>query len=150
MSGPWVARCVYEMAVEYGAPPRRACRHCWQPLAASWLSRIAWTGRCASCRGLLGPRVWLVVLAGAVFRWILSAQVRRLGIEVVGFALSYTLYLFAVFLPTQSLARLVLPLTPLLADSRLSASARARRWSLGGSIAVQAVAVYLLWALGNP
>ena len=99
--------------------------------------------------GPLGVALF-VLLVGAVFRWILSAQVRRLGIEVVGFALSYTLYLFAVFLPTQSLARLVLPLTPLLADSRLSASARARRWSLGGSFALQAVAVYLLWALGNP
>jgi leader peptidase (prepilin peptidase)/N-methyltransferase len=64
--GPWVARCVYEMAVDHGAPARGSCRHCRRPLPASPISRIVWTGRCPSCQGLLGPRVWLVTLASTV------------------------------------------------------------------------------------
>jgi leader peptidase (prepilin peptidase)/N-methyltransferase len=64
--GPWVARSVYEMAVDHGAPPRGSCRHCRRRLPTSPVSRIAWTGRCPSCRGLLGPRVWLVTLASTV------------------------------------------------------------------------------------
>lgn len=94
----------------------------------------------------------VVVVIGVVvmvFRWILSRPVRRLGLEVGAFALSYTLYLFGVFLPTQSLPRLVLPLSPLLADPRLSQSPRRRRWSLMISIGMQAAAVYLLWTIGN-
>jgi leader peptidase (prepilin peptidase)/N-methyltransferase len=64
--GPWVARCVYELAVDHGALARGSCRHCRRPLPASLVSRLAWTGRCPSCRSLLGPRVWLVTLASAV------------------------------------------------------------------------------------
>jgi hypothetical protein len=108
--------------------------------------------------GLVMGWTWLgpfgVVLAvGALvlmFRWLFSRPGRRLGLEVIAFALSYTLYLFAVFLPTQSLIRLVLPLSPLLADSRLSRTSARRRWSLAISIALQALAVYLLWTIGNP
>jgi hypothetical protein len=44
----------------------------------------------------------------------------------------------------------VLPLSPLLADSRLSKTVRRRSWSLAVSIGLQAVAVYLLWTIGNP
>ena len=100
----------------------------------------------------LGPLgVFIVVgLAALAFWWILSPPVRRMGLEVVGFALSYTLYLFAVFLPTQSLARLVLPLAPLLADDRLSRTRRRRVWSVTVCLALQAGAVLVLWTLGNP
>ena len=100
----------------------------------------------------LGPVGVLVVVALviALFRWILSRPVRRLGLEVVAFALSYGLYLFMVFLPTQSLPRLLLPLSPLLADSRISQTRRCRLWSVGISLALQPVAVYLLWTIGNP
>ncbi|QIG39793.1 hypothetical protein G5T42_10110 [Microbacterium sp. 4R-513] len=100
----------------------------------------------------LGPLGVLIILGAvaAAFRWIASGPVRALGLEVVGFALSYTLYLFAVFLPTQSLPRLVLPLAPLLADDRLSRTRRRRAWSLAISIALQVVAVFLLWTLANP
>jgi leader peptidase (prepilin peptidase) / N-methyltransferase len=75
MCGPWVARSVYEMAVEYGAPPRGFCRHCGKPLAASWLSRLAWTGRCSACAGLLGPRVWLVTLVSTIAGGIVGHRV---------------------------------------------------------------------------
>lgn len=73
--GPWVARNVYETAVDHGVPARRACRHCGRPLPASLLARVAWTGRCASCRGLLGPRVWLVTLASAAAGAIVGHRV---------------------------------------------------------------------------
>ncbi|WP_345800304.1 hypothetical protein AAIB33_12600 [Microbacterium sp. AZCO] len=100
----------------------------------------------------LGPLGVVIVLAlvGGVLRWIASRPVRALGLEIVGFAVSYTLYLFAVFLPTQSIARLVLPLSPLLADRRLSRTRRRRLWSIAVSLALQAAAVFLLWTLGNP
>jgi hypothetical protein len=100
----------------------------------------------------LGP-IGVVVVIGAVvmmIRWAFSPSGRSLGLEVVAFVLSYTLYLFAVFLPTQSLPRLVLPLSPLLADSRLLQSPQRQRWAVTISIALQAVAVYLLWTIGNP
>ncbi len=99
--------------------------------------------------GAVGVAVVMGVVA-MTFRWILSRPVRGLGLEVIAFALSYTLYLFVVFLPTQSLPRLVLPLSPLLADSRLSQSPRRRHWSVAASVAMQAAAIYLLWTLGNP
>jgi hypothetical protein len=99
--------------------------------------------------GPLGVAIVLGVVA-ATFRWILSRRTRALGVEVIGFAFSYTLYLFIVFLPTQSVARMVLPLTPLLADGRLSETRRRRTWSLSISIVLQAGAVLLLWVIGNP
>jgi hypothetical protein len=99
--------------------------------------------------GPLGVAIVLGVVA-ATFRWILSRRTRSLGLEVVGFAFSYTLYLFVVFLPTQSVPRMVLPLTPLLADGRLSETRRRRRWSLAISLVLQAGAVLLLWVIGNP
>lgn len=99
--------------------------------------------------GPLGVLMVLALLAAALW-WIGSRPVRRLGLEVVGFALSYALFLFTVFLPTQSLARLLLPLAPLLADERISRTHRRRVWSLSICLALQAVAVLFLWTLGNP
>lgn len=100
----------------------------------------------------LGPLgVFIIVgLAALAFWWIVSPPIRRMRLEVVGFALSYTLYLFAVFLPTQSLARLVLPLAPLLADDRLSRTRRRRVSSLAVCLVLQVAAVLVLWTLGNP
>ena len=100
----------------------------------------------------LGPVGVLLVIALAValFRWILSRPVCGLGLEIVAFSFSYALYLFAVFLPTQSLPRLLLPLSPLLADSRIAQTRRRRRWSVAVSLALQPVAVLLLWTIGNP
>ncbi|WP_344097450.1 hypothetical protein [Microbacterium deminutum] len=93
----------------------------------------------------------LVVLVIAAFAWWVSSRpVRRLGIEVVAFAAAYGIYLFAVFLPQQSILRLVMPLSPLLGDERLSATPRRRRWLLATCLALQAVAVFLLWTIGYP
>jgi hypothetical protein len=99
--------------------------------------------------GVLGVLVVMGVVAAACW-WVASPPIRNLGLEIAGFCLSYVLYLFAVFLPTQSIARLVLPLAPLLADPRLSSSRRRRRWSLGVCIVLQATAVLVLWTIVNP
>lgn len=99
--------------------------------------------------GIFG--VLLVLAAMAIFVWwVSSAPVRRLGVEVVAFAVSYGLYLFAVFLPQQSILRLALPLSPLLADERLTATRRRRMWMLGGCLVLQAAAVLFLWTIGYP
>jgi hypothetical protein len=99
-----------------------------------------------------GPAgIILVLLVMTAFAWwVTSAQVRRLGIEIVAFTASYGLYLFAVFLPQQSIFRLMLPLLPLAADERLSSTRRRRIGSLCGCLALQVIAVLLLWTRGHP
>ncbi len=94
----------------------------------------------------------LLVLAVIVaFIWMLTRpSVRALGVEIVAYAASYALYLFAVFLPQQSLFRLLLPLSPLLGAQGLTHSRRARSIVLGVGIALQPVAIVLLWFLGYP
>ena len=99
--------------------------------------------------GLLGVLIALGLVASVLW-WILSRPMRALGLEVVAFLASYTLYLFVVFLPTQSLFRLALPLSPLLADERLSSTRRRRVGSIAVCLVLQAAAVFLLWTLGNP
>ena len=93
----------------------------------------------------------LVFSVIAAFVWMLTRpSVRALGTEVVAYAASFGLYLFAVFLPQQSLFRLLLPLSPLLGAPGLTHSRRARSIVLGVGIALQPVAIVLLWFLGYP
>lgn len=93
----------------------------------------------------------LVVAAIGGFAWLLSRRsVRALGTEVVAFAASYGLYLFAVFLPQQSLFRLLMPLAPLAGAPALAANRRVRMIVLICGIALQPVALLLLWFLGYP
>ena len=99
--------------------------------------------------GYLGV-LFVLGLMIAFVLWMRSPQIRRLGIEVVGFAASYGLYLFAVFLPQQSVFRLLLPLAPLLADERLSSTALRRRVGVAVCVVGQIVAILLLWTIGWP
>jgi hypothetical protein len=93
----------------------------------------------------------LVVGVLAAYAWWLSRRsLRALGHEFVAWGASYGLYLVAVFLPQQSLLRLLLPLSPLLGDPAFSASNAIRRTLLAASIVLQAAAVVLLWFLGYP
>ncbi len=95
--------------------------------------------------------VLLVVAAIFGFSWLLSRpSVRVLGLEVVAFSASYGLYLFAVFLPQQSLFRLLMPLAPLAGAPALTHNRRARMIVLIVGIALQPVALVLLWYLGYP
>lgn len=95
--------------------------------------------------------VLLVVAVVIGYIWLLTRPgVRALGTEVVAYAASYGLYLFAVFLPQQSLFRLLLPLAPLAGAPGLSRNPRARAIVLVIGMALQPVALVLLWFLGYP
>jgi hypothetical protein len=99
--------------------------------------------------GVLG--VLLVVLVVGVFVWTLTRpSVRALGVEVVAFSASYALYLFAVFLPQQSLFRLLMPLAPLAGAPGLTHNRKARMVTLICGVALQPVALVLLWFVGYP
>ena len=98
---------------------------------------------------VLGATLVVAVIGG--FVWLLSRRsVRALGVEVVAFAASYGLYLFAVFLPQQSLFRLLMPLAPLAGAPGLTSNRRARMVTLLTGIGLQPVALLLLWYLGYP
>ena len=108
----------------------------WFLMAGRWL-------------GPAGLVLVVVVLAGTA--WFLGRRdVRALGPEVLGFVIAYVAYLVAVFLPQQSLPRLLMPAAPLLgSDVFLATRRRAVGWLVTG-VCLQAVAVVLLWFLGFP
>ncbi|HEV7184427.1 MAG TPA: mannosyltransferase family protein [Leifsonia sp.] len=95
--------------------------------------------------------VALVVAVVIGFVWLLRRRsIRALGPEVIAFAASYGLYLFAVFLPQQSLFRLLIPMAPLAGAPGLTHRPRARMIVLIVGIVLQPVALVLLWYLGYP
>jgi len=108
----------------------------WFLLAGRWL-------------GIGGVAVVVTLLVLAAI-WFTRRSTLRLGHEIVAFAASFALYLVAVFLPQQSLFRLLLPLTPLLGAPAVSERPVVRRTLLIGGIVLQPVAVVLLWALVAP
>ena len=108
-----------------------------------------WFLMAARYLGAAGVVLVLVLTAG--FGWWLSRRaLHPLRPEIVAYSASYALYLVAVFLPQQSLFRLLLPLAPLLGDPAIARSKPLRRGLLAGSIALQPVAIWLLWFIGYP
>ena len=108
----------------------------WFTMASTWL-------------GALGVVLVVLVLAGAVWFWC-RRDVRALGVDVLSFTASYGAYLVAVFLPQQSLPRLLMPMAPLLgSDVFVRTRRRAISWLVVG-VCLQPVAVVLLWFLGYP
>ncbi|WP_209560164.1 hypothetical protein [Frigoribacterium sp. PvP032] len=108
----------------------------WFLLAGRWL-------------GIGGIALVLALLVLAAV-WFTRRSTLRLGHETVAFTASFALYLVAVFLPQQSLFRLLLPLTPLLGAPAVSERPVVRRTLLVGGIALQPVAVVLLWLFVAP
>lgn len=106
---------------------------------------------------VLGVLAVVLVLALGVF-WLTRRGTRILGPDIVGFTASYWLYLVAVFLPQQSLVRLMMPVAPMLgspvfwgpASAGAAGSTRRRVLLVVGAVVLQAVAVVLLWFLGYP
>jgi hypothetical protein len=101
---------------------------------------------------LLG--VWGVVMVAAVLAAFATVMVsragRRLGTDLWAFVFSYVGYLAAVFLPTQSLIRLLLPLSPLFGHPVFTGT-RTRRWvSVTLGVALQLPAIELLWVVFPP
>ncbi|WP_314104211.1 hypothetical protein [uncultured Frigoribacterium sp.] len=108
----------------------------WFLLAGRWL-------------GIGGIALVLALLVLAAV-WFTRRSTLRLGHETVAFTASFALYLVAVFLPQQSLFRLLLPLTPLLGAPAVSERPVVRRTLLVGGIVLQPVAVVLLWLYVAP
>ena len=108
----------------------------WFTMASTWL-------------GVTGVVLVVVVLSGALWFWT-RRGVRALGVDVVSFTAAYALYLVAVFLPQQSLPRLLAPTAPLLgADVFTGTRRRTIAWLVVG-VCLQPVAIVLLWFLGYP
>ena len=127
-----------EMAwwVDYVGRPAFVPLTPWFLLAGRWLGI-----------GGIGLVLALLVLAAV---WFTRRSTLRLGHETVAFTASFALYLVAVFLPQQSLFRLLLPLTPLLGAPAVSERPAVRRTLLIGGIVLQPVAVVLLWLYVAP
>jgi hypothetical protein len=99
--------------------------------------------------GIAGFALVVGVLAGYAW-WLSRRSLRSCGHEFTAWGASYGLYLVAVFLPQQSLFRMLLPLAPLLGDPALT-QRRATPWILlVTGLVLQAVAIVLLWFLGYP
>ena len=99
--------------------------------------------------GVVGILLVFVVIGSFVW-WLTRPGPRALGTDLVAYSASYGLYLVAVFLPQQSLFRLLMPLAPLLGDPTIAGSVRIRRTLLIGGMVLQPVAIVLLWFLGYP
>lgn len=100
--------------------------------------------------GWFGYALVAVVLALVVV-WLSRPSTRALGVDIWTYSVMYIAYLVAVFLPTQSLIRMLLPLSPLLAHPGLSATPR-RRWTvlLVGAVPLQIWCVFWLWVVYPP
>jgi hypothetical protein len=99
--------------------------------------------------GVWGVLLVVVVLAAVVF-WLTRRSTRVYGADIWTFSASYIAYLVAVFLPTQSLMRQLLPLSPLLGHPGLSRTRRRRGITLATSVVLQAVAIFALWVVYPP
>jgi len=99
--------------------------------------------------GLWGILLVVVVLAAVVF-WLTRRSTRAYGADLWTFSAAYIAYLVAVFLPTQSLIRQLLPLSPLLGHPGLSRTRRRRIVSLTVAIVLQPVAIVVLWVVFPP
>jgi hypothetical protein len=98
--------------------------------------------------------VWGVVLIAGILAAFATVMVsragRRLGTDLWAFVFSYFGYLAAVFLPTQSLFRMLMPLSPLFGHPFFTGSPL-RRWiSFGLGVALQLPAIWILWIVYPP
>jgi len=107
----------------------------WFSMATEWL-------------GPVGPVV--VVLAVAAMAWAVLFRTSRTGETIKLWAGGYVGYLVAVFLPQHSTFRMLLPLSPLFGQPWLSATRRRALVTLSTCLALQPVAVLLLWVVWPP
>jgi hypothetical protein len=99
--------------------------------------------------GMVGVALVILVI-GAFAWWLTRPSTRVLGPDLIGYTASYAAYLVAVFLPQQSLFRMLLPLSPLLGAPVLSRTPRSRRITLAVLVALQPIAILLLWVIWPP
>ena len=123
----------------------------WKPLVTVDAFRpfSPWFVMGGSYLGIAG--VILVCAAAVIFtRWMMQPSVRQLGPDLHGFLAGYGLYVFAVFLPQQSILRIVMPMTPLLASATFTKTPRRRLAVLITGFSLQPVAILGLWFVGFP
>jgi Gpi18-like mannosyltransferase len=99
--------------------------------------------------GVIGILLVIAVLAAFAW-WFTRRSVRALGADLRSYVFSYVAYLVAVFLPQQSLFRMLLPLSPLLGHPALSSTPRRRGITLAISLALQPVGILLFWVVWPP
>jgi mannosyltransferase PIG-V len=99
--------------------------------------------------GVAGVVLVLVGLSSFAY-WLTRRSTRPFGQDLLVYTGSYVAYLVAVFLPQQSLLRMLLPLSPLLGHPWLSGSRLRRLLTLGACILVQPAAVLVLWVTWPP
>jgi hypothetical protein len=127
-----------EMAwwVDYVGRPAFVPLTPWFLLAGRWL-------------GVGGVVLVLAIIASFTF-WMTRRSTLRLGHEVVAFVAGFFAYLVAVFLPQQSLFRLLMPLSPVLGTPAISSRPWLRRSLLIGGAALQPVAVVFVFVFTAP
>lgn len=127
-----------EMAwwVDYVGRPAFVPLTPWFLLAGRWL-------------GIGGIVLVLAIIASFTF-WMTRRSTLRLGHEVVAFVAGFFAYLVAVFLPQQSLFRLLMPLSPVLGTPAISSRPWLRRTMLLGGAALQPVAVVFVFLFTAP
>ncbi|GAA4673396.1 hypothetical protein [Frondihabitans cladoniiphilus] len=108
-----------------------------------------WFAMAGTYLGWAGIVLVVVVLAAGAW-WLTRRSTRMLGPDLTAFVASYWLYLVAVFLPQQSLVRLMLPVAPLLGSPVFSRTRRRRGLLVAAAVVLQGVAVVFLWFLGYP
>jgi hypothetical protein len=98
--------------------------------------------------------VWGVLLVAVVLATFIAVMAsragRRLGTDLWAFVVAYIGYLAGVFLPTQSLFRMLMPLSPLFGHPVFTGTTT-RRWiSLAAGVLLQLPAIELLWVAYPP
>ncbi|GAA4685561.1 mannosyltransferase family protein [Frondihabitans cladoniiphilus] len=97
------------------------------------------------------PGIIVVLAIPALWIWgMRKPSLKRLGFEIRAFLTAYALYLFAVFLPQQSLPRLIMPLAPLVAVDSITHHKHLRRLALVSSMAIQVAVAVTMWLVGPP
>lgn len=99
--------------------------------------------------GGFGVAIVVVAIAAFLF-WLTRPHVRELGDDIRSYTFGYVAYLVAVFLPQQSMFRMLLPLSPLLAHRALTRSRSRRIVALAISVALQPVGILLFWVVWPP
>ncbi|WIB66998.1 hypothetical protein DEI93_13695 [Curtobacterium sp. MCBD17_035] len=108
----------------------------WFMLAGRWLGN----GGFVLVIAVIAAAVWLLV----------RRSTRALGPEVVGFVAAYGVYLVAVFLPQQSLVRLLMPAAPVLGTDLFVRTRRRTVVLAVVGVVLQAIAIVLIWYIGFP
>ena len=102
----------------------------------------------AATAGWLGVVAVVLLLVGVAVGLVRRSG--RLGLELQTYTIGYVAYLVAVFLPQQSSFRMLMPLAPLLGDPQLSSTRRRVVVTIVASVALQVVAIVLLWTVWPP